>query len=147
MSSLLPVNFHITRGDWAAQKKGARLIRTEVFIIEQGIPAGLEWDEMDEFSIHAVAHDGTGQAVGTGRLLPDGHIGRMAVRKSMRGAGIGGAILSALVGYARQRGANAVLLNAQTHAEPFYARYGFIREGREFMEAGLPHIQMRLLLR
>jgi predicted GNAT family N-acyltransferase len=44
---------------------------------------------------------------------------------------------------ARRRGDSAVMLNAQTQAEPFYLRHGFVREGEEFMEAGIPHVHMR----
>jgi predicted GNAT family N-acyltransferase len=141
------MKFHITLGDWTAQQSDARAIRHEVFIIEQHIPIELEWDDIDDVSLHAVVHDEKGQVIGTGRLLPDGHVGRMAVRKSMRGAGIGGAILEALMAQAKRRGDKAVILNAQTHAEAFYARHGFVREGEEFMEAGIPHIQMRHVLR
>jgi predicted GNAT family N-acyltransferase len=137
------MNCHISIGNWARQCAAARVVRDEVFIIEQAIPVELEWDGMDTHCLHAVAHDAQGQAIATGRLLPDGHIGRMAVCKAARGAGIGAMILQALMDQARARGDRAVLLNAQTHAEAFYARHGFVREGEEFMEAGIPHIQMR----
>jgi predicted GNAT family N-acyltransferase len=125
------------------QHKDAQPIRYEVFVIEQNVPVELEWDDMDKVCLHAVAYDEQGQAIGTGRLLPDGHIGRMAVRKAARGTGVGGALLEALMARAKERGDRSVLLSAQTHAEPFYLRYGFVREGKEFMEAGIPHIHMR----
>ncbi|MDB5839202.1 MAG: acetyltransferase family protein [Herminiimonas sp.] len=137
------MNRHITIGNWTQQRTAARAVRDEVFIVEQAIPVELEWDDMDALCVHAVAYDAQGQAIGTGRLLPDGHIGRMAVSRLARGAGIGAMILQALMEQARARGDQAVLLNAQTHAEDFYARHGFVREGEEFMEAGIPHIQMR----
>lgn len=133
----------ITLGDWTAQRDAARPVRFEVFVNEQQVPLEMEWDEMDEVCIHAVAYDENDVPVGTGRLLPDGHIGRMAVRKSVRGRGVGAAMLAALVEEARKRGDHAVMLNAQTQAEPFYGRFGFVREGDEFMEAGIPHIHMR----
>lgn len=137
------MNYRLTLGDWSLQRKDAQAIRYDVFVIEQRVPVDLEWDDMDAVCVHALAHDEQGLALGTGRLLPDGHIGRMAVRKSARGAGIGGAILQALMRHAKQRGDEAVLLHAQTHAESFYRRHGFVREGDEFMEAGIPHILMR----
>jgi len=141
------MNFHLVLDDWAALQADAKAIRHEVFIIEQNIPLELEWDEINEVCVHAVAYDEKGQPVGTGRLLPDGHIGRMAVSKAMRGAGVGGAILEALMQHAKQRGDDAVMLSAQVHAERFYQRYGFVRDGDEFMEAGIPHIHMRYILR
>lgn len=137
------MSIRLTLGDWDSQREQARAVRYEVFVVEQNVPLALEWDEMDAQCVHALVFDDEGRAVATGRLLPDGHIGRMAVRKSARGQGIGGLILEALIEQAKKRGDHAVALNAQTHAEPFYQRYGFVRDGEEFMEAGIPHIHMR----
>jgi predicted GNAT family N-acyltransferase len=137
------MNFRVSVAEWDAQQTHARLVRDDVFINEQNIPVELEWDEMDSVSLHAIAYDQAEQVIGTGRLLPDGHIGRMAVTSAMRGAGVGSAILAALMEAAKARGDKSVLLSAQIQAEPFYRRHGFVREGEEFMEAGIPHIQMR----
>lgn len=136
----------IVVGSWDALRAHAQPIRFEVFVDEQKVPADIELDEMDAVCIHAVAYGEDGAALATGRLLPDGHIGRMAVRQAGRGKGVGGAVLQALIAAARERGDKGVVLNAQTHAEPFYARHGFVREGEEFMEAGIPHITMRVTL-
>ena len=137
------MNVHITLGNWATQRTAAEAIRYEVFVLEQAVPVELESDEMDAASVHALAWSGAGLVLGTGRLLPDGHIGRMAVKRGLRGAGIGGAILQRLMKEARNRGDAEVVLNAQVHAEAFYARFGFVREGEVFMDAGIPHILMR----
>lgn len=139
------MSIRITLGDWATLQPIAQAIRYEVFVIEQNIPAALEWDDMDALCLHAVAYDAQAQAIGTGRLLPDGHIGRMAVKKIARGSGTGGAILQALMDAAQKRGDAVVMLNAQSQAEAFYARHGFTRDGAEFFEAGIPHIHMRRL--
>ncbi|RJF96331.1 GNAT family N-acetyltransferase [Noviherbaspirillum saxi] len=133
----------LSLGDWALQQAGAKPVRHRVFVIEQKVPLDMEWDEMDAQCLHAVVHGDDGEPIATGRLLPDGHIGRMAVVKSMRGDGIGGLVLQALMEEARKRGDRSVVLSAQTQAEPFYQRHGFTREGEEFMEAGIPHVQMR----
>jgi predicted GNAT family N-acyltransferase len=140
------VSIRLVLGDWDAQRTDAQAVRYEVFVLEQQVPLEMEWDEMDALCIHIVAYDEEGQAVGTGRLLPDGHIGRMAVRQPARGSGIGARMLEALVEAARNRGDKEVMLNAQTQAETFYQRYGFVREGEVFMEAGIPHIHMRRVL-
>lgn len=137
------MSLRLILGDWDTCKLDAQDIRYEVFVVEQNVPVELEWDDMDAACLHAVAYDAGGRAIATGRLLPDGHIGRMAVRKEARGSGIGGTILAALMDEARKRGDCAVMLNAQTQAEPFYQRFGFFREGEEFMEAGIAHIAMR----
>jgi predicted GNAT family N-acyltransferase len=136
------MNVQLILGDWHMQRADAQAVRYDVFVIKQKVPLDMEWDEMDASCVHAVAYD-DGKAIATGRLLPDGHIGRMAVMKAMRGHGVGGVILEALMAEAKKRGDRAVMLNAQTHAEPFYLRFGFVRFGEEFMEAGIPHIQMR----
>ena len=136
----------ITTGSWEQLRAQAQPIRFEVFVDEQKVPAEIELDEMAPHCLHAVAYDDAGQPLATGRLLPDGHIGRMAVRKAGRGQGVGGAVLQALIAAARARGDAEVILNAQVHAEGFYQRHGFAREGEQFMEAGIPHITMRARL-
>jgi predicted GNAT family N-acyltransferase len=128
--------------DWDTARERARTVRTAVFVVEQGVPIELEWDEWDPHCDHALALDPGGGAIGTGRLLPDGHIGRMAVVAGWRGRGVGGALLAALIARAEQRGLARALLNAQVHAAPFYRRFGFIEFGTEFPEAGIPHIAM-----
>jgi predicted GNAT family N-acyltransferase len=99
-------------------------------------------DEMDAVSLHALAYVG-GAAVGTGRLLPDGHIGRMAVLRESRSLGIGSAILARLVEEAARRGLREAVLSAQTHALPFYRRHGFTPVGEVYEEAGIAHQEMR----
>ncbi|MRT32159.1 GNAT family N-acetyltransferase [Herbaspirillum sp. CAH-3] len=137
---------NIITGSWDELRAHAQPIRFEVFVDEQKVPADIELDDMDPHCVHAVAYDEAGQPLATGRLLPDGHIGRMAVRKAGRGQGVGGAVLQVLIAAARARGDAEVILNAQNHAEGFYQRYGFAREGEPFMEAGIPHITMRARL-
>jgi len=124
-----------------------RRIRHDVFVREQGVPEALEWDGRDATCRHVVAHDDKGAAVGCGRLLPDGSIGRLAVERAWRSRGVGSAILSRLVDIARNAGFERVVLNARTDAEAFYARRGFAAAGPEFTEAGIRHLQMERALR
>jgi predicted GNAT family N-acyltransferase len=135
--------FRIVVGDWDLLAQDAGAIRHDVFVLEQLVPAELELDEMDASCIHAVAYDNASNAIATGRLLPDAHIGRMAVRKAARGSGVGSALLQRLMQAARQRGEAAVVLSAQIQAEAFYRRHGFVREGDEYMDAGIAHVTMR----
>lgn len=130
-------------GDWSALADDARTVRYEVFVQEQGVPSALEMDDKDVDCLHAVAYDAAGMPLGTGRLLPDGHIGRMAVRRPGRGTGIGSALLQGLMAQARERGHDHVALSAQTHAAPFYARHGFVISGAQFVEAGIAHVHMQ----
>jgi predicted GNAT family N-acyltransferase len=131
--------------DWPAAEKQAKRIRFAVFVEEQRVPADLEMDENDAASLHALACV-DGRAVGTGRLLPDGHIGRMAVLKEWRGQGAGREMLRRLIDAARRRGHREVALSAQVHALEFYRAEGFEPEGPVYEEAGIPHQVMRLRL-
>jgi len=132
--------------DWAVGQARLRAVRLAVFVVEQNIPEELEWDAMDAVSLHALAEDPAGTPIGCGRLLPDGHIGRMAVLSDWRGRGVGAALLERLIATARARGDARVVLNAQEQAMPFYARFGFVPEGDAFMEADIPHRAMALTL-
>jgi len=131
--------------DWTRAREEASRIRLAVFVVEQRVPGELEMDARDADCLHALAFD-DGRAVGTGRLLPDGHIGRMAVLKEARSRGVGGAILERLVEEARRRGMARVALSAQTHALGFYRRHGFSAVGPVFDEAGIAHQEMRRAL-
>lgn len=133
-------------GRWDELGGDARPIRTKVFIEEQRIPAEMEWDDVDAGCVHAVAYNRLGLALATGRLFEHvpgtAKIGRMAVLPSVRGSGIGRAVLEALMDAARARGDREVLLHAQTSAAPFYLRAGFQPRGPEFDEAGIAHVEM-----
>ena len=132
----------VVTGSWEKLGAAASAIRHEVFVVEQKVPVALELDAFDAVSLHALATDGE-TALGTGRLLPDGHIGRMAVRRAARGAGVGSMLLQALMRQAQRRGDTAVVLHAQLSAAGFYRRHGYIAEGDVFMDAGIEHIAMR----
>lgn len=131
---------------WADAEAKLRAVRIAVFVIEQNIPEELEWDEHDAVSMHVLAEDAAGTPIGCGRLLPDGHIGRLAVLSDWRGQGVGAALLARLTELARERGDRRVLLNAQVQAMPFYARFGYEPVGAPFEEAGIPHQAMERLL-
>lgn len=131
---------------WASAEALVMPVRLAVFVVEQGVPEDIERDAFDAVSLHAIARDPAGAVVATGRLLPDGHVGRMAVVPPLRGKGVGGAVLEALVAEAVRAGLAEVALNAQVHALAFYHRHGFVEYGDVFMEAGIPHRAMRRAL-
>ncbi len=133
-------------GDWSALGADAAAIRSAVFVDEQGIPAELEWDARDSACMHAVAYNRLGGAVACARLLPDGHIGRVAVLRGLRGSGAGAAVMRALLDAARRAGHRTVELAAQRAVLGFYARLGFVPFGDAFEEAGIAHQNMRLRL-
>ncbi|MDD5057181.1 MAG: GNAT family N-acetyltransferase [Sideroxydans sp.] len=123
-----------------------RAIREAVFIREQHVPVELEWDGMDESSRHALALSLNGDAIGCGRIFPNGHISRMAVLPQWRKKMVGTALMEALLDEARSRGYPQVDIDAQTFAIPFYHKFGFVEYGKEFMDAGMPHKKMKLKL-
>ena len=133
-------------GSWEALQTLAAPLRTEVFVQEQGVDQALEWDEHDALCVHAVLCNRLGAPVATGRLLPSvngvAKIGRMAVKRVLRGQRLGDQVLSALMNAARQRGDTEILLHAQCSAEKFYLRQGFRRQGEVFMEANMAHVEM-----
>ena len=120
-------------------------LRHQVFVLGQDVPEDLERDELDPVSDHAVAAL-SGTVVGTGRLLPDGTIGRMAVAPDHRGRGTGALVLARLEARARERGLPSVELHAQVHARGFYQRAGYAEFGEVYLEAGIEHVSMRKLL-
>jgi YbgC/YbaW family acyl-CoA thioester hydrolase len=135
---------------WAELKAQAVPMRHEVFTVEQGIDAALDHDGKDEAATHAVAFNRYGLVLGTARLIAYEpgvlKLGRMAVSKPLRGAGVGAALLQALLAHARAQAAHEVVLHAQSHVAKFYERAGFVKCAKEFEEAGLAHIEMRMKL-
>ncbi|MDP2031247.1 MAG: GNAT family N-acetyltransferase [Thiobacillus sp.] len=138
--------FVIHETDWARDAGRLGAIRRVVFIDEQGVPEALEWDDDDAEAVHLLATRADGTAIGCARLLPDGHIGRMAVLPAWRGRGVGRALLAAAIRLARAQGQATLRLSAQTHAAGFYADAGFAAVGDPYEEAGIPHIAMRKCL-
>ena len=132
---------------WEEAQPVAAPIRFAIFVGEQNVPHDIELDEMDAKSLHAVAFDEAGKPVGTGRLLPEGKIGRMAVLKEWRRRGVGADLLDALLEEARRRGLAEVKLSAQLQAAEFYRARGFVAEGKVYEEAGILHQAMRRSLK
>ncbi len=147
------VMHEVKLGSWTSLGPDAAMVRVEVFVHEQRIPVEMECDELDAAALHAVAYNGLGQPVATGRLLrhdqQTGKVGRMAVKRVLRGSQLGRSILTALTDAAQQRGDLAIVLHAQRSAQGFYLQAGFLPHGEPFDEVDIPHIEMlkRLAMR
>lgn len=131
--------------EWEA----AKAVRFAVFVNEQQVPVEEELDAYDATARHWLALV-DGSPVGTARAVekPEGwKIGRVAVLAPHRGQGVGLAIMRAVLAEAKAAGAQAAMLDSQTHALGFYERLGFVAEGPEFLDAGIPHRHMRVSLR
>ena len=136
-------NYEIQSGDWARLAVDAKPIREQVFIQEQHISPEDEWDAQDAIALHFVVYI-AGQAVATARLLENHSIGRVAVLTSHRGLGVGKVLMQAVIAYAQQQQRPFLVLSSQVHAQAFYQALGFIQEGEEYLDCGIPHIHMRL---
>jgi len=136
-------NINIKIVDFNKNLAEIKYIRTKVFIEEQNVPAELEWDEFDADSVHILAYFDN-KAVGTARLLRDGYIGRMAVLLEYRNRGIGKAILNFMINLAHHKKIKNVQLSAQEHAIGFYEKQGFSITSKVYMDAGIPHYDMKL---
>jgi predicted GNAT family N-acyltransferase len=134
---------------WAEAQASAFLVRQEVFILEQKVPAELEVDEFDPVATHALAYL-NGCCIGTGRLVDLGgskaQIGRMAVLVTFRSQGVGSLLLAKLITLASSQGMKSIMLHSQVAAIPFYEKQGFKAQGSIYAEAGIPHRNMMLVL-
>lgn len=119
-------------------------LRHEVFVTEQNVPEELELDERDADAIHLVVHQDD-VLVGTMRMH-EYHgaikIGRVAVRRDLRGTGLGRRMMVRAMERAKELGYHRALLDSQVWVQGFYEKLGFIAEGETFMEAGIEHIRM-----
>jgi len=142
----VPEGFQVDHVVYVRDFDALRTVREAVFINEQSVPRELELDAIDSQCAHVLARDDLGHPIGTGRLMPDGRIGRMAVLAGWRNRGVGGVMLQRLLEIARTRGLESVHLHAQIDAKHFYARHGFAVCGAQFTEANISHVPMRLTL-
>lgn len=127
---------------WEADSPEIRAVRNTVFSDEQGISETLDFDGRDRECVHLLAYLADGENIGTARMLPDGHVGRIAVHRQWRGKGVGTRLVEYLSEVARERGFTEILLHSQVQAAAFYSRLGFEARGDTFMEAGIEHVSM-----
>jgi len=134
-------DIQVRLADWQKDNADLRRIRETVFIAEQSVPPELEWDAEDADAVHFLALEGD-YPIGTARLLPDGHIGRVSVLKDWRGLNVGVALIQAVIAEAEKRGLTQQMLSAQVHATAFYEKLGFTIVSDEYLDAGIPHVDM-----
>jgi predicted GNAT family N-acyltransferase len=135
----------IQRTTWQQDREHLSNIRHQVFVDEQKVPIELEIDHDDPLASHVLCRVDD-QPVGTGRILLDGHIGRLAVLKEHRKKGYGNKILYHLELIAQVNELTEVFLNAQITAIPFYEKRGYTIISDVFDDAGIPHQTMKKTL-
>lgn len=138
--------FTVSLISWHDGEPLLKSIREAVFIREMAVAPELEWDGKDEGCRHALALSLQGDAIGCGRMLPDGHIGHIAVLPQWRKQKVGTAIAEALLDYARAHDYPQISVDAPPLYIPFYRSIGFVEQGIESVSAGVQCSRMALTL-
>ena len=123
-------------------------LRIKIIVIEQDCPYQ-DLDGNDKLAFHLYFKDEKNQIVAATRILPQNiaydevSIGRVVVDKSSRGTGLGHELMEqSMVFVQSQFGAADVRLSAQKHLENYYEKHGFKSTGKEYLEDGIPHVEM-----
>ena len=120
-------------------------LRVSVFVVEQSCPYQ-EVDELDKRACHVWLQDECGiqaylRVLEPGARFEEAAIGRVIAVK--RRQGLGSRILREGIVVAEQRfGAKAIRLEAQVYAKSLYEKAGFREVSEEFLEDGIPHVEM-----
>ena len=159
--------YFVHTANWKSHKNQLKKIREQVFIQEQNVPVELEWDDLDKKAFHVLAEvhfndkevgaeivdnkivNSKKLAIGTARIIinnKQAHIGRMAVLSDWRGKGVGSEILLRCINECKKQSVEKIVLNAQIYVTQFYQKAGFKISSDEFLDAGIAHKQMTLLL-
>ena len=131
---------------WIDEYELLTMIREKVFIEEQKVTSQLEWDGMDKEAIHFLAFKDK-KAVGCARaFVIENHmqLGRMAVLKEYRGEGIGSNLIEKAVTIAKLDQLSSIYISAQCHAINFYKKFGFKVTSDIYLDAEIPHRDMKL---
>ncbi|MCX6246299.1 MAG: GNAT family N-acetyltransferase [Bacteroidetes bacterium] len=122
-------------------------IRKKVFVEEEGVDAGLEYDHEEEAHHYLLMMAGKALATARWRETEKGiKLERFAVLQEFRNRGLGGIILKEVLKDVIPLG-KAIYLHSQLRAVPFYERNGFVTEGDLFFEAGIGHYRMELKMK
>lgn len=123
-------------------------LRMEAFVVEQNCPYQ-DLDGKDKKAYHILCRDGKGDIVATARILPPGvayndvAIGRVVVSDSIRGNGVGHELMKNAIDFSIQEfGNEPIRISAQKHLEEYYAKHQFKSTGKEYLEDGIPHVEM-----
>jgi ElaA protein len=122
-------------------------LRCRVFVLEQG--PYLDPDGLDRVSWHLLGRDEAGILIAGLRVVDPGHkyaepsIGRVVIARELRGCGLGRTLMvEGIAGAMRHWPGRAIRISAQAHLERFYASLGFARVGADYLEDGIPHVEM-----
>lgn len=120
-------------------------VRHQVFVIEQGVSEGLEFEGEGPHCLHFAAFEGA-RAIACLRVTPQEDIAkieRVAVLAEARKTGVGAALMRAVMADLARQGFVSAKLGSQITAQGFYEKLGFVAYGPEFLDADMPHIMMK----
>ena len=127
-------------------------LRSEVFVVEQDC-VYQDVDDKDQQAIHLFISDDK-EVIAYTRIFAPGlyfkssSIGRVVVSSEHRKGSLGHQIMDASIKAVQQKfNTSKITISAQTYLKNFYESHGFIKEGNEYLEDGIPHIKMVLSLR
>lgn len=123
-------------------------LRIKVFVVEQNCPYQ-ELDGRDKKAYHLICRNKEGELVGTMRILPKGvafkelGFGRVVLEESARGVNEGHKMMEEAMEFCKAEfGDVPVYLSGQKYLEPFYNKHEFYSTGKEYLEDGIPHVEM-----
>jgi ElaA protein len=123
-------------------------LRLKAFVVEQNC-SYLDLDGKDKKCYHLICRDGMGNVVATARILPPGlaydevAIGRVVIDETIRGKGIGHQLMDEAMNFAAAEFGNfPIRISAQKHLENYYNKHQFHSTGNEYLEDGIPHVEM-----
>lgn len=123
-------------------------LRQDVFVVEQSCPyPDLDGRDPEPGTRHVLLTTDNGTLHGYARLLDDGEvmrIGRVVLAREARGRRLADSLMTAALGECADR---PVVLDAQSPLRSWYEGFGFVVDGPEFLEDGIPHLPMRLARR
>jgi predicted GNAT family N-acyltransferase len=137
------MSYHVDKVSWLQRKAQLKQIRERVFVYELHIPKEVEFDSLDSLSEHVIILNEDNEAVGTGRLTPDGLISRIAVVRAHRNRDAYCSLLNYLVSIASEKGLENIYVNCILDEVPNFVESGFCKQGCVFMEAGIPRQKLR----
>ncbi|MCR6029941.1 GNAT family N-acetyltransferase [Nocardioides sp. zg-579] len=127
-------------------------LRQQVFVVEQECPyPDLDGRDLEDGTRHVLLRDSSDSGpaaglLGYARVLDDGEvwrIGRVLLDPPARGRGLADVLMHAALAACPGRD---VVLDAQSPLARWYATFGFVVDGPEFVEDGIPHVPMRLVV-
>ena len=125
-------------------------LRLEAFVVEQNC-AYLDLDGKDKKCYHLLCRDGKGNIIATARVLPpgltypDAAIGRVVIHEEVRGHGLGHDLMDKCIEFSNvEFGHSPIRISAQKHLENYYGKHAFVSTGKEYLEDGIPHVEMLL---